>query len=138
MGLEQKSVVSYQTERRHQGTGDFEPISQIRKILNGRAMSTTTEKLQHFASAVEDILKESQSGTPGFEWGSSAKMIGLAAERLAEEFDHERAFELVMLIAKHTVGFRTAVEGGTLDDATANERIEQTIEQVAAHLGTGK
>jgi hypothetical protein len=98
-------------------------------------MGTTTERLQHFASAVEDILKESQSGTPGFEWASSCNMIGLAAERLAEEFDHERAFSLCMLIAKHVVGFRTAVEGGTLDDATAKERIGQTVAEVAKQLG---
>ncbi|CAB3645789.1 hypothetical protein [Paraburkholderia rhynchosiae] len=96
---------------------------------------TTHERLQDFAGFCDECLSASKSGTPGFEWSSACEMIGMAAERLAEDFDHPQTPRLAMLVAKHVVGFRTAAEHGEIDDATANERIEQTIAEVAKQLG---
>jgi len=99
-----------------------------------RKEPTTAEVLQGFSQFVTDLYGKHIAAVPGFEGDSISRLIGLRAQKLADERLEDRALELFMNLAKLTLGFRIAVQGGTLTESHANEKVAVAIAETVKYL----
>jgi hypothetical protein len=96
---------------------------------------STAVLLTSFASFVQDARELQQTGLPLLGPGSTAEIIALRAQVTAAQWpDTPQAFSLLCTLAKFVIGFLLAQESGEISEAVAQQRIAQSIKEVAKHL----
>jgi hypothetical protein len=94
---------------------------------------STSEVVQEFSAFCTELRQKQAEGVPGFEGDSIAQMVGLQAQKLADEFEYDGAFSLLMTAAKFTMMARISIEQG-MDETEALQKLGVALKEVAKHL----